>query len=365
MNKELRPAVRDILLEEDQVLYEWHGARGVSGAELLPLVEQVWLVERVVIALRNTTSTVFLLRGGVRLRARYLAGGRTGSLFLAALKTNYNEIKERYPLHQFNPYLEVFFRCALECCPYGLPWDIGDYEGEVLEDAVSVLNRMVSSIRKALMEENFKNALADFERSSNKNYKSLTLYIDSLFESHARMLVLRVDLAYQNKYSSSRVSDKPVTYSEAKRHREDFFRNVRRKVLDDSLIGFAWKLEYGLEKGFHYHVMFFLDGSKVRQDVTIAKVIGAYWVEVVTKQKGLYYNCNAVKSRYRSCGIGMVEHSDGLMRENLMKAAIYLTKSDYYMKMIAPSGGRCFGRGVAPLPKLSGVKRGRPRKSIE
>lgn len=359
MNKELRPAVRDILFEEDKFVYEWHGAKGVSGAEL---VEQVWLVERVVIALRNTTATVFLLRGGVRLRPRYIEGGRTGNLFLAALKTNYHEIKVRYPFHQFNPYLEVFFRCALECCPDGLPWGVGDYEGEVLEGAVSVLNRMVSSIRKALMKEDFKRALADFERSSNKNYKSLILYIDSLFESHARMLVLRVDLAYQNKYSTAAVSDNPVTYAEAKKHREEFFRNVRRKVLVDSLIGFVWKLEYGLEKGFHYHVMFFLDGSKVRQDVTIAKVIGTYWVEVITARRGLYFNCNAVKSKYRSCGIGMVEHSDSLMRENLIKAAVYLTKSDYYMKMIAPSGGRCFGRGLAPLSKLSGVKRGRPRK---
>ncbi|MBP5953428.1 YagK/YfjJ domain-containing protein [Pseudomonas sp. P42] len=284
---------------------------------------------------------------------------------MAALKTSYKEIKQYYPGHEFHPYLEVFARCALTRCSDAMPWNIESYSEGELERAVETLNQMVEDIRDEVRSSAFKRVAGDFERSSNKNFKSLVAYVDSLFMRHSRLLVLRVDLAYFSKCATVSMAKNTVTYAEVKQHKEKLLKYLQKKLLVNCFVGFAWKLEYGLHKGYHYHVMFFLDGSKVREDVTIARLLGEYWRDIVTEGRGLYFNCNAVKRKYRSCGIGMVNHSDLPMRENLThRAALYLTKSDYYFKMVVPDKGRCFGRGVMPLLSLSGVKRGRPRKSV-
>lgn len=77
----------------------------------------------------------------------------------------------------------------------------------------------------------------------------------------------------------------------------------------------------------------------------------------------MYYNCNRAKGNYRACGIGMVEHSDRSMRKNLQKAAVYLTKVEYYMRIATEGRARTFGRGE--MPKRNIKKMGRPRQSPE
>jgi len=106
-------------------------------------------------------------------------------------------------------------------------------------------------------------------------------------------------------------------------------------------------------------MMFFFDGSKVREDITKASLIGRYWTDVVTKGRGLYFNCNRVKFAYKSCGVGMVDHGDAELREGLRRAVIYLTKTDLYMKL--QTEGRGMGKGLYPSPKGS---RGRPRALV-
>jgi hypothetical protein len=129
------------------------------------------------------------------------------------------------------------------------------------------------------------------------------------------------------------------------------------------MVGYCWKLEYGGEKGFHYHMIFFYDGSKVQQDTNIARMIGEYWMNVITQGKGLYYNCNADKGKYERCGIGTINHYDTELIENLKLAAQYLAKPDDYLRDNASNieVDRTFGRGVM---REKTENRGRPRKLI-
>lgn len=103
-------------------------------------------------------------------------------------------------------------------------------------------------------------------------------------------------------------------------------------------------------------MLFFFDGSKVRRDIEIAWLIGQYWVDVVTKGRGLYYNCNRNCFYYKSCGVGMVSHSDAQARQGLRNAVLYLTKTDLFMRLRAE--GRCIGKMNRPANK---DPRGRPR----
>ena len=130
---------------------------------------------------------------------------------------------------------------------------------------------------------------------------------------------------------------------------------------DLGMVGYVWKLEYGREKGHHYHMMFFLDGAKVRQDIVIAKLIGEYWNNVITQGKGVYYNCNGNKARYRHCGVGMIHYSEAEKLRSLKEmAAIYLTKADRYVSACMPGNNRTFGKGNSP--KVGERSVGRPRE---
>lgn len=121
-----------------------------------------------------------------------------------------------------------------------------------------------------------------------------------------------------------------------------------------------WSLEYGSERGFHYHVFLFFDGSKVRDDVYLAWEIGQYW-ESLTKSCGSYWNCNQHKDEYSQCGIGEVHFSDVEKIQYLKQAAAYLVKVDHYVRILTPDNGRTFGRGEI-LPPRTDIN-GRPRAS--
>jgi hypothetical protein len=134
-------------------------------------------------------------------------------------------------------------------------------------------------------------------------------------------------------------------------------------------VGYAWKMEYGLDKGFHFHILFFFDGSQVHKDIIIARMIGEHWEKDITGGKGLYYNCNAFKADYEeNLGIGMINHFDTELRENLInEAAVYLIKTDLYSRVIIREregkkvkmgNARTFSRGEI---KAKSHNRGRPR----
>lgn len=252
-------------------------------------------------------------------------------------------------VYKFEPYLEL---AAKYIVMYDLPNALQRLKLSDPTVVVKVLNECVDKMRQESMSDSFLSRLKNYNRASNKNYKELLAYSDALFDRYSRLLVLRVDLSYLTQHPK-------IDQLEAMQHRKRLFENTRSNKLFADMVGYVWKLEHGSSKGFHFHVMFFFDGSKVREDGTIAQQIGKYWSNVITGGKGMYYNCNAVKHRYQSCGIGMISHGDYELRDGLRKAIVYLTKTDFYMKL--QSVGRCMGKGSRPCKKDA---RGRPRRDV-
>lgn len=284
-------------------------------------------------------------------------------------------IRGFFPSHQLNPYIDVFFR-KLEVFPYD---DLKSFlenseprpnEDGWLPEAVEMLNGFVDGIRNEVNSKAFKEIIYEHQRKTKKNHDSLMKYIDRLFGRHSRLLVLRIDLGYGKKderhdysYYLKPQEDDDIDIEkkcqQAQQHRENLFNNMRSNKLFEHLCGFAWRLEYGVMKGFHFHTLFFFDGAKVQNDVLIARKIGEYWVDVITKGSGIYYNCNANKKDYQYLGIGMINHTETELIENLKeKVSSYLVKPDYYVKMaLTDKKARTFGKGQIK-PKNN---RGRPR----
>nr|WP_269835996.1 MULTISPECIES: inovirus-type Gp2 protein [Pseudomonas] len=220
------------------------------------------------------------------------------------------------------------------------------------------MNDLVEFARLELSSDAFKAVLKRFRKASFKRVNSLEGYIDALFAQRSRMLVVRVDLSYQSGFVSGR-EDFYGDVKKVKVHWAKMQKDLHKGIPVDGLLGFACKLEYGQLKGFHFHLLLFYNGSNHRQDGVLARIVGEYWRDSITAGAGRYFNCNAVKDKYRYLGIGMISFNQ-LDRVSALKnrVASYLTKVDYWIRL-SPESGRTFFRGN--MPKLKSVKRGRPR----
>jgi Inovirus Gp2 len=272
-----------------------------------------------------------------------------GRAFKQIIESNIPDIEKHFPLHRLYPTVDLCMKTIKEYRLDGVDY----FDNPLVLDA---LNQCVVKIREESSTPEMKTRVANFIRSSNDNYKEFLKYITELRKKYGKLLVLRMDFSYK----SSRMYGalEKVTYDEANEHRKALI-NFMREFFGENLAGYAWKLEYGLFKGYHYHMVIFLNGANLRADVTIAKLLGEYWVDHITNERGVYYNCNARKKSYRFCCIGMISHADEHAWEGFQKMAVYLTKSDYLFKLKVPKG-RCFGKGG--MPKMAAVALGRPRK---
>ena len=189
--------------------------------------------------------------------------------------------------------------------------------------------------------------LRNLKRSVTRNRASLNRYVNTLFEQHAKILVIRVDLHY----------NRAVTSATALDDRDRYLRVVKRRF--DYLLGYIWKLEYGASRGFHYHMTFLFNGTKRQRDLVLGRLLGELWVALT--EDGSYHNCNARRDKYQSYnrdGLGNIPYSDLARRDNLLFALDYLTKHDEAVLAELPERYRTFGK--MELPEWSAVA-GRPR----
>ncbi|MGH4624955.1 YagK/YfjJ domain-containing protein [Klebsiella pneumoniae] len=223
----------------------------------------------------------------------------------------------------------------------------------------ATINDVLRRFREEAQSANHKRQLRNFQRAASKNLKGALDYVDYLFERHARLLVVRVDLSWRKDF----VKNQTISTAMARQHRQRLLKRVQSHPLFQYYLGYIWKLEYGQYKGFHYHTCFFFDGSKVRGDITLARRIGELWEKEITDGQGLYFNCNAITSTYAQSGIGDIHYTDQTKRVALQKAIAYIAKVDTAVRLSLPQGARTFGRSENVLREKE--TRGRPRSRKE
>lgn len=269
---------------------------------------------------------------------------------------NLDDMQLYFPEHRFNPYVDLWFELLraqprLQCV--GHNWEI------LLDDdarqIVDELNTFVTDIQEAVRAPAFRAQFDRHRRRCDRNTKNLRDYIKAIFKyKGVRQVVIRLDLGYSKTASPfGTLLPTSVSLDEAREDLAKLLRHVRDHF---PLTGYAWKLEFGLEKGYHFHLLLFMNGHLVREDVTLARQIGEYWQRVMTEGQGRYFNCNAYS--YRNRGIGTIDQREGAKRAALMDyVAPYLTKVDFWMYFDPP--GKTFGKGQMPM---EASKAGRPRK---
>lgn len=124
------------------------------------------------------------------------------------------------------------------------------------------------------------------------------------------------------------------------------------------IVGYIWKLEYGLQKGYHYHFIFFMDGNIHRTDDFLAYKLAKLW-ESVTQNKGAFYNCNQNKASYKKLAIGILVYNDQEKIDTLYEVVDYITKTSQFIIEKSQVEKRTFGYSTRNLEKSNA---GRPRK---
>lgn len=188
-----------------------------------------------------------------------------------------------------------------------------------------------------------------------RNKRSTDAFIDKLFDTHAKLLPVRVDLGYKSNKTVTNTVNYPFNCHLPHDYltREDILTNWEtllnklkwnHRSLLKELVGYIWKIEYGSDKGVHYHLMLFFNGNRVQKDYYYADELGKLWLDI-TGGLGTYFNCSADKNkRYGDNNCLQVTHRED-DRTNLYQAARYLTKFDGFEHIAREfSSGRVFGK---------------------
>jgi hypothetical protein len=307
--------------------------QGEKGEVISPFayrdhVESLFFIERYVDKVLKTNSSPFAIsvnKNGVRtFKANHL--GAAGFDLLSKI-FQISFIREILPSYRFCPNVELFYS---ELEKIGVLFEHPGFVGKDGRLQAEVFNDFADRLRKESRFEPYRLEVKRRKERANENHRSVVQYVNGLFYRYARLVVVRVDLAY--KTDVKRFLDMKTVLG----HREKLLNAIRKNdELNGKYVGYVMSLEWGRAKGgYHFHCFFFFDGSKSRQDISLGDFVGNVWVKEVTEGLGCYYNCNRNKHVYKSVGIGVVGHGDTELRANLIEAAKYVTKKEMFFAVL-------------------------------
>ena len=258
--------------------------------------------------------------------------------------------------YEYSPNVELFFTCCFKLelgkeflrapLAYGFR-PIRQFE---------IYNELIELIRTESRTQRFRSKVAAIKSKASYRLESSRQLINKVFDNYAKVVVLRIDFSY--KYPEA----ENVTDEQARADLKRFLNNRRHnKALFENCITYIWKLEWGPEKGYHYHLIFFYNGRDVRNDAYWSYQICEYWGKI-TGGIGKSFDCNRDKDRYARLGIGAISRKDDAKRKILVEDVVdYLTKTDQCLRVKRMDRDRCYGTGA--VAKKSNA--GRPRTDEE
>lgn len=217
-----------------------------------------------------------------------------------------------------------------------------------------LINTFVYQVLLLTNKSEFKKAQFVRADRSKKQYKRASKFIQRLRDTFSKLLVLRIDFCWKARVQSD------STFEEMKAYFAQMLKNFHHDKDLPNIVGYIWKLEFGQQKGYHYHCIFLMDGNKFQSDAHYAGVIGQYWSKL-TLDKGYYFNCHLNKIKYRNLAIGMAHYDDQNFFDNLDQVLLYICKQDQFLidQRLLTRGLRVFQTSKLPT-EASTV--GRPRK---
>lgn len=309
---------------------------------------------------------------------------RGGECFLRCLQLDLDRIIDRYPdIGRFNRYFGIFHEAVMREVPFAganVPlataarhdWlscpDRNLLPNDVLALFVQYSNEAIERIRQMGKSEQFHQWLTAIGRQPQENEERLLSLIEACLAVNHHILVLRFDLGYSQHYCDpERSGEHAISYAQMREHRAAMRRFLKRHLKSRlppaacKGMAFAIKLEFGLDKGYHFHLMVILNGNVVRKDGAITEMICNYWKSEITRGKGGACNCN--QRSYAQKGIGSIRRREVEKLRVLREVVVpYITKTDFYGKMVKPECDRTFW--LSQPPKIAVTPKGRKRTVV-
>jgi len=272
---------------------------------------------------------------GKRLRAR---GERTASGFASLLVGQTWQGAHDRLAKVRQPYLQWVARAFERLRPHVDPSVLIDEQ-----QAIPLARRLIVEMVDLADNKTILARLDTVRREHQRKRSALVRRLVAFKRAFPKLMVLRLDFGYGKEHS-------PISTDRIISDWEVLKAFISTNF--PSNLGHVVKLEYGLQKGAHMHVLLLFNGAMVRQDVTIAKLIGEHWSKVVTGGMGVYFNCNAApyKNRFSYCGVGVFNKLDEATVAGFQAVADYITKPDPLVTLMMPREKR-FYRAHLALPE--------------
>lgn len=313
------------------------GIRRNNALEENQLVGQFLSLFELVEHLRLLAGDALVLKQNSRTGVLYLPESKLNILIREWLNINVNLVNKIFPHHLLHPWIAIFLEKIPQFHEYRF-WIFtpGSLDNDHLRQAIAQVNLALNEIRASMATGPLKSAAGEFIRAANKNQQSLTQYVEALFSANRALHVIRIDLGYKDRVTYSSRTARNISFEETNAHRKKLLVHLRRWT-ENAPIGYAWKLEHGLQTSYRYHFLLFFNAKAGVVDLDIAKMIGEQWSDVTTEGKGAYFSWNQPTSDVKRPGTGKIT---GVAK--LRSALLYMTRLDRYIKLSVPSGGRTF-----------------------
>lgn len=200
------------------------------------------------------------------------------------------------------------------------------------------LIRELEEIQALLDKQN-----ASSDRLRLHNFTTARTLVNDAFIFSSKVLAIRFDLGYakgnypslaNHKHNDTNQSNTKSDLDAFQAHLDIFLRFMNKNYQANRL-AYILKIENGLSKGYHAHILLLLNGHKHQQDVSIARKLGEEWINCITQGAGVYWNCNAHKNRYKYKAIGMINRTDENQRKFLESNVLtYLIKHDAPLEIL-------------------------------
>lgn len=268
--------------------------------------------------------------------------------------------------YTYNEHIEIFRQTCRELgiLDRAFTWRRlldGAYPNAFSQNPEVIIFQLICRIREQCQEVNIRVAVAKRRNEAEERYLDYCDYIDAWFDEVPRLVFIRLDLGYACD------EDNPIQMKQAVADLARFLRNRHHNQLFTGWVGYIAKLECGVTKGLHWHLLIFFNGRERDGDshVHLAKKLGEYWCSRIAGKRGRYWNCNADYNEFLSlnrCGIGPIHWADTDLRKNLLNHVLpYLTKTSQFVRPKSDDDSRTMRRGQYP-PEREGLKRGRRRQ---
>lgn len=220
------------------------------------------------------------------------------------------------------------------------------------------MNAMVDKIRMNSREIWFRRARSDRRYEAGYRASAIAKYANEILRYYARTMIVRVDGSYRKDARATLTIDQVYSHIDYLIYLKEWHPAF------SGLVGYVIEVEQGERDGFHAHMAFLYDGSKVCRDIHKGFEICDLWRYDITHGMGTAENCNAKKERYRDkVGIGMIHRTSPIDCANAIRCLQYLAKGgefidrDNQFLRIKPKDRHVLFTGYAPDIE---EKRGRP-----